>query len=316
MSKILITGGAGFIGSALVHYWSSQGAEVHVIDLPKKIASRRWSINGVQFHPSDVTNPETFKRVGVGFDIVYHLAAQTSARVSEEQPYLDIDTNVKGVFNLCQWARETRPGRVVFSSSMAVYGSHGDNLTEDAALEPCSVYGITKLAGEKLLSVLRGDGIKVDIFRLFNVYGPGQDYSNLMQGMASVYIAMAITQDQIEVTGSFDRYRDFVYIDDVVSALVLPIPNTQQWIFNVGNGKPVTVTELLEVVLQHGRAINPKLTAIEVASHRGDVFGNFANNSALRGEGWNPSVYLHEGIEKAFNDALRVLRSSSNPVLN
>lgn len=306
MNKILITGGAGFIGSALVRYWVDQGAEVHVIDLPEKIAKRRASIDGVQFHPGDVTSPEIFKQVGGGFDIVYHLAAQTSARISEEQPYLDIDTNVKGVFNLCQWARETRPGRVVFSSSMAVYGSHGDNLTENSALEPCSVYGITKLAGEKLLSVLRSEGINVNVFRLFNVYGPGQDYYNLKQGMASVYITMAITRDVIEVTGSFDRYRDFVYIDDVVAALVLPIANTKQWIFNVGNGTPVTVVQLLDVILQHGRKINPNLIAIEVDSHRGDVFGNYANTAALRNVGWNPSVCLNEGIAKAFMDASEV----------
>jgi UDP-glucose 4-epimerase len=302
--KVLITGGAGFIGSALVKRWLLLGADISVIDLPAKIKSISSLSPKVRYFPSDVRDVESFKAVGGDFDIVYHLAAQTSARVSEEEPYLDIDTNIKGVLNLCNWARESRPGKVVFTSSMAVYGSHGDNLNEQANLDPCSVYGISKMAGEKLLSNLRSDGVDVNIFRLFNVYGPGQDYTNMKQGMASVFIAMAVTKNIIEVTGSFERYRDFIFIDDVVDALLLSIPKNSQWIYNVGTGIPVTVAKLLDLILDEGKKINPYLIASEIASHRGDVFGNYANINALSKLGWSPKVDLHDGIPKTFKDAL------------
>ena len=304
----LITGGAGFIGGALARKLASEGNTVHVIDLPDKIRQADSWLSEMEVHPGDVSDPATFSMLPEStWDEVYHLAAQTSARVSEEQPLLDIDTNTKGALNICNWARRSRPGRVVFTSSMAVYGWSGDNIREDQNPKPVSVYGVTKLASENFFRILREDGIPTQVYRLFNVYGPGQDFFNLSQGMLSIYLAQALTKPEILVTGALDRYRDFVYVDDVVAAIRLNAPEGSPWIMNVGNGRPVRVGELLEWIISSVAPWNPDVRVRQVESHRGDVFGNFANTDALKAAGWKPSTDLASGLAATVIDARKAL---------
>lgn len=310
MARYLITGGAGFIGSSLAVKLINEKHEVHVIDIESRVNLLRDKLMGAHLHCGDISKEVIFSALPAKtFDIAFHMAAQTSARVSEENPSLDIDSNVKGTYYFCKWARENDIKRAVFTSSMAVYGAHGDNIDESVSIKPTSVYGITKAAGEYLFRNLLEDGVNISIYRLFNVYGPGQDYNNMKQGMLSIFLIQALTSDAIRVTGSLDRYRDFIYIDDVLSALLINIDNdiTQDIIFNVGNGTPVTVKQLCNNIISKTVKFRKKIPIIEIESHRGDVFGNYSNSDKLLSLGWEPIVSLDEGIESTLTDAVGVL---------
>jgi UDP-glucose 4-epimerase len=308
VARYLITGGAGFIGKSLTSKLLKENHEVHVIDFESRIDAEKNNLGSAFLHCGDLSVEKTFKILPKGpYDIVFHLAAQTSARVSEEDAFKDIDSNVKGAFNFCKWAREVNPKRAIFTSSMAVYGSFGDNLSEVDQLSPVSVYGITKRAGEDFFKILSSDGVPVSIFRLFNVYGPGQDFFNMKQGMLSIFLSQAITTGEIVVTGGLDRYRDFVFIDDVLNALLIDSNLTELEIFNVGSGSPTSVAELCRMISQKIVNKNKKIPVIETDSHRGDVFGNYADISKLLSFGWRPQTDLDEGIDLTLTSAIKAL---------
>jgi len=306
VSRYLITGGAGFIGSALALRLLKANHEVHIIDFENCIERLGDKLIGAVLHCGDISQPSTFEMLPRGsYEIAFHMAAQTSARVSEENPIFDIDSNIKGSYNFCKWARQSKPKRAAFTSSMAVYGSHGDNINEDAPLNPVSVYGITKKAGEDFFKILSKDGVHSSIYRLFNVYGPGQDFTNMKQGMLSIFIAQAIVSGEIQVTGSLERYRDFVFIDDVLNALLIDSGEPGIEVFNVGNGTSITVQELCNIIVSK---IDEKIKIIETDSHRGDVFGNYSDISKLLSLGWEPTIDIEQGINSTLSSAIEVLR--------
>lgn len=310
MARYLITGGAGFIGSAMAVKLLNEKHEVHVIDTESRIKRLKNKLKGAYLHCGDISKEGAFSTLPVDtFDMAFHMAAQTSARVSEEDPSLDIDSNVKGTYYFCNWARENKPKKAVLTSSMAVYGAHGDNIDEDTPINPTSVYGITKVASESFFRILSKDGIKTFVYRLFNVYGPGQDYSNMKQGMLSIFLTQALTSDAIRVTGSLSRYRDFVYIDDVLNALLISNNDrVVENIFNVGTGIPVTVKQLCNIIVDKMDKSRENIPIIEIESHRGDVYGNYSNSNKLLSLGWKPNVNLDKGIESTLLDAVKVLK--------
>jgi UDP-glucose 4-epimerase len=282
--------------------------EVHIIDLEERIKSVRDKLKGAFFHCGNISEKDSFSTLPKGgYEIAFHMAAQTSARVSEESPGLDIDSNVKGTYYFCKWARKTKPRRAVFTSSMAVYGSHGDNIDENTPRRPVSVYGITKKTGEDLFSVLSKDGVNTTVYRLFNVYGPGQDFTNMKQGMLSIFMTQALISDAIRVTGSLNRYRDFVYIDDVLDALLIDDNLKGGSVINVGSGMPTSVHELCNIIINKTKSVNGQVPIIEIESHRGDVFGNFSNSERLLSLGWKPIIDLDKGIELMLPSAIKIL---------
>lgn len=203
--NILITGGAGFIGTALAYRLIQASHRVVLIDLPKKFKPHH---RDYECYEIDIRNISNFRVLrNKHFDCIFHLAAQTSGAISQEDPTLDVDTNVKGTLNVCNFARMCGAKKIIFSSSMAIYGNHNGKISEDNVPNPLSNYGVSKLCGEMYIQSFRQFGIQNSIFRLFNVYGPGQDMCNLRQGMASIFMAQALTSNAIRVTGSLDRYR-------------------------------------------------------------------------------------------------------------
>jgi UDP-glucose 4-epimerase len=308
VSRYLITGGAGFIGSSMALRLLQEGHEVHIIDLEERIRLIKNKLTGVFFHCGNISEKDSFSTLPKGsYEIAFHMAAQTSARVSEESPSLDIDSNVKGVYYFCEWARKAKPRRAVFTSSMAVYGSRGDNIDENTPRRPVSVYGITKKTGEDLFSVLSKDGVNTTVYRLFNVYGPGQDFTNMKQGMLSIFMTQALVSDAIRVTGSLSRYRDFVYIDDVLNALLINDNLKGSGVINVGSGMPTSVHELCNIIISKTKGVNGRVPIIEIESHRGDVFGNFSDSKKLLSLGWKPVINLDKGIELMLPSAIKAL---------
>lgn len=306
MGRYLITGGCGFIGTALAKRLKSIGSDVVLIDLDDKIKDFHKD-NFICFS-LDIRDYKNFAKLSdLKFDCIFHLAAQTSGRISEENPDLDIDTNIKGTLNLLKYMTNTNNKKIIFTSSMAVYGNDENPIDENKPVNPLSNYAVSKIAGESYLKMYKQYGITYTIFRLFNVYGRGQDLSNMKQGMVSIYIAQAVKSNVIDVTGSIDRYRDFVHIDDVINALVMPLNNKKmsENIYNVGTGVKTTVKELINII-QSIKGSTLKINCIE--SHQGDQFGTFANIQKLRTLGWKPCIQLNDdnggGIKDMFDWAV------------
>ena len=304
--RYAVTGGAGFIGQAMVAALAKTGAEVVIVDLPVKLAEMR-APSCYQWVAGDISETETYNKLSkfAPFDAVLHLAAQTSNRVSHEEPERDVLTNALGTLRLVEWCCAMGVRRLLFSSSMAVYGLPARlPISEVDPVAPFSYYGITKLAGEHYIRANAERGLNATIFRLFNVYGPGQDMRNLKQGMASIYLAYVLRGEKIPITGSLDRFRDFVYIDDVVDAWMRALHESSTFgrTFNLGTGKRTTVRELLKLIIRVAGE-NPDTYPVEqVSGHAGDQFGMQADATAFKSAtGWTPRTQLEEGLSLMVN---------------
>jgi UDP-glucose 4-epimerase len=183
---------------------------------------------------------------------------------------------------------------------MSVYGDGNDNVSENDSTEPKSFYGVGKLASEKYLKMVGKDVLTTSL-RLFNVYGPGQNMENMRQGMVSIFLQQAFSSNQITVKGSLDRFRDFIYIEDVVDGF-LAAANRESGgprIYNIGTGVKTTVKELLKVInsnFQEGKVVE------EASSTNGDQFGIFANIDLVKKElGWTPKYSLVHGMKEMYN---------------
>ncbi|WP_428737605.1 NAD-dependent epimerase/dehydratase family protein [Sulfurimonas sp.] len=307
MSNILITGGAGFIGTALAKKLKSLNHTVTLIDLEEKFSSIH---DGFERFNLDIRYYKNFDQLNnLNFDYIYHLAAQTSSAISQEEPELDVNTNVKGTLNICNFARQCKAKKIIFSSSMATYGDKNGKIKEEDSQNPLSNYGVSKVAGEFYIKMFKQFGIENTIFRLFNVYGPGQDMSNLRQGMASIFMAQSIMSNEIKVTGSFDRYRDFIYIDDVADALLYGLDDdTNSKIYNVGSEKATTVKELIDMIIKVNDTAETDFKVINIGAHEGDQFGSIADVEKLKTLGWNPKTDINEGISYMYKYAKEVLK--------
>ena len=238
-----------------------------------------------------------FKKIKTKINIAYHFAAQTSNQVGEENPDLNYNANVLGTQNFYLWAINNKPQKCYFASSMAIYGQNCQNKKESSLCEPHSNYGISKLMGELIFKMLNKHKIDYIIFRLFNVYGPGQDLNNLKQGMLSIYIAQALKNDFINVTGSLDRVRDFIYIDDVISLFISKkIKNNN--IYNVGLGKKVSVKKAISLIK---KCFNKYFRIIIKKNSPGDILKSYANIDKLKYLNYKFKVDLEVGIKKTID---------------
>ncbi|MGI0440267.1 NAD-dependent epimerase/dehydratase family protein [Helicobacter himalayensis] len=302
--NILITGGAGFIGTALAQKLSGLSHKVALLDFEQKFQTihKNFKCFGVDIRESkNFTSLDSEK-----FECIFHCAAQTSGAISQEYPELDVDTNVKGTLNVCNFARKCGAHKIIFTSSMATYGNKSGAITESSFKDPLSNYGVSKLSGERYIKMFAHFEITYTIFRLFNVYGPGQDMKNLKQGMASIFMAQSLLGDCIKVTGSLQRYRDFVYIDDAVDALILGLDARSDFqTYNVGSNTATSVQELLALIanLQPHKHFDIQ----NIGTHEGDQFGCVADITKIQELGWIPKISLNVGLERMFIYAKQAL---------
>ncbi len=299
MKNILITGGAGFIGINLINKLKSKN-NIYIVDLPKKINKNLKFLKNCKLIKKDISDKKTFEKFPkVKFDRVYHLAAKTSIRMGEENPDDCFKTNINGTKNLYEWCKIYKPKKLIFSSSMAVYGPSSKNIREDDNCEPISFYGMSKLIGERILLKLIDYKIKVIIFRLFNVYGPGQNFDNMIQGMLSIYLAQILKNKKVYVTGSLNRARDFIFIDDVINALISTKKKLDNNIFNIGSGKPTTVKNIINLLFN---ITNIKKKIFIQKGHSGDTNISYANTSKIKKIGWRCETSISSGIDKTIRN--------------
>ena len=295
--KILITGGCGFVGSNLVIALLKKNYIIHIID--KKITNKIHNKNIIYFH-GNIKDPKVFDNFKYKYDAVFHLAAQSSARICEENFREGIESNFVGTLNLCNWAKVYKPKKIIFSSSMTVYKSSKFSLKENSILKPISIYGKTKVESKKMINRLQKYKITTIITRLFNVYGPGQNYKNLKQGMVSIYTYYAILNKRIEVTGSLERFRDLVYISDVTNTFIKLIKLNKNLTINIGTGEKTSVNMLLKYICQLTNLDFKKSIKI-LPSHSGDVFGTYANINKLK-KIYKPRINLKNGLIRIIKD--------------
>lgn len=279
MKKILITGVAGFIGSHVAKRFLQEGYEVVGVDDLSNGKTENIPA-GVTFIKADLANADTIALLPGDCKKILHLAGQSSGEISFDDPVADLHKNTVSTLNLIRYGIDHNLERIVYASSMSVYGNVRDApINELNETFPLSCYGVGKLASEGYLKLYR-DTLPFVAMRMFNVYGPGQDLSNLRQGMVSIYLAQALKSGTIQVKGGINRYRDLIYIDDVVEAWfrAATYESAKNEIFNLGTGKKTTVGELLDKVCE----VVPGTTYSVHDPTPGDQNGIYADNKKLK----------------------------------
>lgn len=301
--RVLVTGGAGFIGSALSRRLLADGHTVAVVD--NLSTGKRANVPPeAEFVEYDLARADCLEHLPSGrFDAVCHLAAQSSGPASAEMPYYDLQANAASTLLLSRWCLERAVPRFLYASSMVVYGNDVlSPVAEDAPCDPVSYYGVSKLASEKLLKLAAREGLNVTSFRMFSVYGPGQNLENLKQGMASIFMAYLLRGAEVPVTGSLQRFRDFIYIDDVVNAWVaaLKLSSTPSPVYNLGSGVPTQVDELLKLLIRiMGLPLDHPI--VEMKGSPSDTFGMYADSKLAAADlGWHPATPLAHGLKAMF----------------
>lgn len=278
MGCYLVTGAAGFIGSCLARRLLALGHEVVSID--NLTTGYLHNVPAaVKFYQGDCQDKTIYEKIpSIAYDAIFHLAGQSSGEISFDDPVYDLRTNTESTLHLLQFALKVNCQRFIYASSMSVYGVGSDlPITETTSTYPQSFYAIGKLASERYLDLYQRHGIQSTVLRFFTVYGPSQNLSNLRQGMISIYMAQMLTKHHIQVHGDGKRFRDFVYIEDVIDACVncLSHTDTHGKIINIGSGKKTTVESLLKQLV----CLYEKPIVIEYLNKvtQGDIWGIYAD---------------------------------------
>jgi UDP-glucose 4-epimerase len=300
--RALVTGGAGFIGSHLSSRLLSEGWEVTICD---NLSTGHISNvpAGATFIWADLSKEDAFQRLGKKpFDTVFHLASHVGQEPSFERPLADLSDNTLATLRLIQWAKEVGVGKFVFTSSVNVYGNPQTlPITEQTPVSPFSFYAVHKLAGEGYCSIFSSLGFPCTVLRLFNIYGPGQSLENIKQGMVRIYLHYIARECPVEVKGSLERIRDFVYIDDCVSAFVLAAQSKGDGkIFNVCTGKPTLVGELIQLLANKWNpGFKDEYPVKALPGTTNDQFQIWGEPHKLKAElDWRHNVSLDEGLSR------------------
>ncbi|MGE1094178.1 NAD-dependent epimerase/dehydratase family protein [Pseudomonas zeae] len=284
-APILITGGAGFIGSHLTDALLAKGYAVRILDdlstgkrsnLPKENPH-------VEFVEGDVANAALVARVMIGCRAVVHLAAVASVQASVEDPVRTHQSNFIGSLNVCEAMRQAEVKRVVFASSAAVYGNNGEGhaIDEETPKAPLTPYASDKLASEYYFDFYRRQhALEPVVFRFFNIFGPRQDPSSPYSGVISIFSERAHKGLPITVFGDGEQTRDFVYVEDLVKVLLQAIeaPQVEVGAINVGMNQATTLNQMLETLAE----VVGELPPVSYGSARsGDIRHSRANNQRL-----------------------------------
>lgn len=297
----IVTGGAGFIGAHLTRRLLADGWDVLILD--NLSSGYRTNIpDGARFQWLDLTRDDVILELPKEpVDVVFHLASHVGQELSFEHPLYDFKANGQSTVSLLNWCVQRGVKQMIFASSMNVYGEP-DSLpvTESAAIKPPSPYAVGKISSEYFCSIYQNFGVSSTCLRLFNVYGPLQDMRNMTQGMMSIYMAYVARGEPVLVRGSLDRFRDFVYVTDVVDAFVRCV-STKAYgkIYNVATGRQTYVRDLLNAIIaafDHDAASYPIILGEPT---RRDQFGIFGDATHIREDlGWQPTVRLEAGLSE------------------
>jgi UDP-glucose 4-epimerase len=306
VSRVLVTGGAGFIGSNLVRALLRAGDEVRVLD--NFSTGSRANLEGL---PLEIVEGElrSYERVHNavrGVEVVFHLGALGSVPRSVQDPLTSSAVNVEGTLNVLLAARDAGVRRVVFSSSTSVYGSSRELPTsEDAPPDPISPYGVAKLAAERYcISFTRVyESLETVVLRYFNVFGPRQSPFSQYAAVVPLFIRAIAAGEPVTINGDGEQSRDFTYVDNVVDATVAAAAarGASGRIFNVASGAPASVNRVADTI---GAILGKQVEKRYAPPRPGDIRDSWADLTAAREVlGFEPAVPLDEGLRRT-TDAL------------
>lgn len=296
-SKILVTGGSGFIGRHLVNVLLSLNKKVVILDNLSTSLDRTIPL-GATLVPGDVRNLRVVIKAAKGAELIFHMAANASGTVSVNDARLDFETNAMGTCNILEAALSAGTKRFVYVSSASVYGRpQRFPMDEQHPTRPFVPYGASKLAGELCcLSFFKTYGLPVLIARPFCVYGPGEN-PKLALVEVSRYLRWHLNHRPIQIVGEMDqKTRDFVHVSDTIHGLLLIADKADAGeIFNLGSGEEVSMRELTEVV---SSVTGRTATVTELSDITEDTYRLVADISKIRSLGYVPKISLVEGVKQ------------------
>lgn len=301
--KILVTGGAGFVGSNISSYLVKNGAEVTILD--DFFTGKKEFINNFpcSIIEGTVANAETVQKAVSGKDIVFHLAARNII-VSNSKPREDLEVNVIGTFNVLEACKNSQTARLVYTSTASVYGNPKVlPISEDAEKLFLSFYSASKFSGEVYANAFyEVFGVPVTIVRYSNVYGYNQSPGNPYCGVIGKFMNATIRNEPIQIHGDGEQTRDFTFIDDAIWATVEAalVPKAIGETYNIGTGVDVSVNKLAEAIIKitGSKSIIQNIDRRDIDNIRRRVI----NIEKIRHElKFSPQANLNSGLEKTFS---------------
>jgi len=314
MGRILITGGAGFIGHNTALMALEMGHEVHILDNLSTGLQENTDLvtrNGGKFHLADIRDAEKVEICMDGADAVIHLAAQVSVPVSVDNPEENWDINVLGTANVLKIARKLGITRVIVASSAAVYGMCDEMpLKESSAGELLSPYAESKMENELQVAKYRKEGLEAIAFRFFNVYGPRQDSNGAYAAVISKFISLLHQGKAPTIFGDGGQTRDFIHVADVSRILLESV--SMDWnpemnlVYNVATQSEISLMDLLNSLyklLQERGVDTTSLQPNFAEERKGDIRHSFASIESTTSDfSWRPSMTLYNGLKELVNE--------------
>ena len=297
--KVIVSGGAGFIGSHLVDALIDRDIEVHIID--NLVAGQKENVHPrAQLHVVDICSEEASKVImNVRPDAFYHLAAQADVGKSVQYPKYDGDVNIIGTLNMLEACRKANVGKFIFASTSAVYGNLNNKLLlEEEVTVPASFYGLSKLTAESYIRLFYElYRQSYTILRYANVYGPRQ-LPKGEGGVVSVFFDRLQKDGNINVHGDGQQTRDFIYVKDIVAANLAALENGDQETIQVSTSQRTSINEILSFLTDiHGISILREFTA----PRDGDIKHScLCNKKARNLLDWNPMYTIEDGLKETY----------------
>jgi UDP-glucose 4-epimerase len=304
MKKIVVTGGAGFIGSHITEGLVKRGYKVAIID---NLSTGRLSniepfLKGgnVEFIRGSITNLSLLRKTFSGTEYVFHEAAIPSVPRSIKNPKASHDANVTGTLNVLIAARDRGVKKLVYASSSSVYG---DTPTlpkvEDMTPNPLSPYAINKLASEYYCRVFYNIyGLKTVCLRYFNVYGPRQDPNSAYAAVIPLFFRNALEGKSPIIFGDGEQSRDFTFVKDVAEANIQAAESNVTGVFNLGNSQRITINQLAQIII--GLVGNKNVKPVYKDPRPGDILHSLADITRAKSFGYNPKYNLEAGLKEVF----------------
>jgi UDP-glucose 4-epimerase len=298
--KVVVTGGAGFIGSHLSEALAGRGYRVTILDnlATGKLDNLAGFRDKVDFVKGSITDPSLLGDLFQGVDYVFHLAAIPSVPRSIENPMASHDVNVTGTLNVLLAAKQNKVKKLLFASSSSVYG---DTPTlpkkEDMKPRPLSPYAVGKLAAENYCGVFTNVyQLPTTCLRYFNVFGPRQDPNSQYAAVIPKFITSVMAEKSPVIFGDGEQTRDFTFVKDVVEANILAAQSDVCGVFNVSRGESISLNQLLGFI----KELVGKKSVLPVyeETRKGDIKHSLADISSARSFGYKPKYSLNEGLSE------------------